>query len=69
MTNSDAPRPFTMRSKSWTPEQRLMAAVLEEAMDVYRHPRAQQRRLTRETEAWFRSDDRSWLRSFASVRH
>jgi hypothetical protein len=50
-----------------TPEQRLMNAVLEDAMDVYRHPRANRRRLVHETEAWFRSDDPSYLFSFARI--
>lgn len=44
-----------------------MAAVLEDAVDVYRHPRANRRRLLRETEAWLRSDDRSCLFSFARI--
>jgi hypothetical protein len=44
-----------------------MAAVLEDAMDVYRHPRANRHRLVRETEAWFRSDDPSDLFSFARI--
>jgi hypothetical protein len=45
-----------------------MAAVLEDAMDVYRHLHAQTRsRLIRETEAWFRSDDRSWPFSFVRI--
>ena len=44
-----------------------MAAVLEDAMDIYRHPTGRRRRLLRRTEAWFRSDDRSWLFSFLRI--
>ncbi len=44
-----------------------MAAVLDDAMEVYRHPRANRRRLLRDTEAWLRSDDRSWLFSFVRI--
>ena len=67
MTNSDVLHPLTAGSKSRTPEQRLMAAVLEDAIDVYRHPARNRRRLVRGTEAWFRSDDRSWLFSFVRI--
>lgn len=44
-----------------------MAAVLEDAMDVFRHPARHRRRQLRETETWLRSDDRSWLFSFVRV--
>ena len=63
MTNTDTLHPLATQ----TLEQRLMAAVLDDAIDVYRHPRANRGRLRRETEAWFRSDDRSWLFSFIRV--
>jgi hypothetical protein len=66
MTNTDVLHPLT-GMKSRTPEHCLMAAVLEDAIDVYRHPRANRRELTRETEAWFRSDDPTWLLSFARI--
>jgi hypothetical protein len=52
-------------------ERRLMVAVLEEAFSVYcknvlaRRPRL--RRLFQEAEAWFESDDRSWVFSFERV--
>jgi hypothetical protein len=47
-----------------------MVAVLEDAVDVYRHVRVVGRRnrnLLRETESWLRSDDRSWVFSFCSI--
>src|SRR6185369_2115138 len=58
MTNTDMLHPLTRRLTAGTPEECLMAAVLEDAMDVYRHPSAKRRHLLRETEEWFRSDDR-----------
>jgi len=67
MTNTDMLHPLTRRLTAGTPEECLMAAVLEDAMDVYRHPSAKRRHLLRETEEWFRSDDRSWLLSFARI--
>ena len=67
MTNSDMLGTLTAGSKSRTPEERLMAAVLEDAVDVYRHPAYSRRRLLRETEEWFRSDDRSWPFSFGRI--
>jgi hypothetical protein len=59
--------PLTMRSKWQMPEQRLMAAVLDDAIDVYRHPARHRRRARREAETWLRSDDQSWLFSFARI--
>jgi hypothetical protein len=67
MTNTDILHPLTSGMKSRTPEQCLLAAVLEDAIDVYRHPRADRRELMRETEAWLGSDDPSWLFSFARI--
>jgi len=66
MTNTDVLHPLT-RLTSRTPAQCLMAAVLQDAIDVYRHPGAKRRHLLRETEAWLRSDDRSWLLSFGHI--
>jgi hypothetical protein len=50
-------------------EYRLMAAVLEDALDICRSARRRPvpRRLLRETEAWFESRDRSWPFSFERV--
>ena len=52
-------------------ERRLMIAVLEDAVDVYRKqagasdPRGEQ--LFREAEAWIEDTDRSWLFSFQNI--
>lgn len=52
-------------------EHRLMIAVLEDAIDVYRKqagardPRAQQ--LFREAEEWIEDHDRTWLFSFENI--
>jgi hypothetical protein len=52
-------------------ERRLMIAVLEDAVDVYRKqvgsrdPRGQQ--LFREAEDWIEDPDRSWLFSFQNI--
>jgi hypothetical protein len=50
-------------------EYRLMAAVLEDAIDICRRARRRPvpRRLLRETEAWFESRDRTWPYSFERV--
>jgi hypothetical protein len=52
-------------------ERRLMVAVLEEAFSVYcKHVLARRpkfRRLFAEAEAWFESDDRSWVFSFERI--
>lgn len=54
-----------------SPERRLMSAVLEDAVHVYRtHAAARSGRqhdLFAEAEAWIESDDRSYLFSFESV--
>src|SRR5438093_17960 len=52
-------------------ERRLMIAVLEDAVDVYRKqagardPRAQQ--LFQDAEEWMEDTDRSWLYSFENI--
>ena len=54
------------------PENRLMLAVLEDAVDVYRtHVQLPGRRsrLLLETEEWLFSDDTSWPLSFVNVCH
>jgi hypothetical protein len=66
MTNPDIFHPLT-RMTSRTPEDCLMASVLQDAIDVYRHPQTKDRYQVRETEAWLRSDDRSWLFSFVRI--
>jgi hypothetical protein len=50
-------------------EYRLMAAVLEDALDVYRRSARTPtgRRTFREIEAWFESRDRSWPFSFERI--
>jgi hypothetical protein len=49
-------------------EERLMATVLEDAIDVYRHPEALgNRSAARETAAWFRSPDRTSPFAFLRV--
>ncbi len=51
------------------PEKRLMLAVLEDALDVYFRYRGHRRnrRLFRETEAWFFSDDTDWPFAYRNV--
>lgn len=51
------------------PEQRLMAAVLDDALSVMRDPALHRghRDLVRETERWFESDDTDWPFSFRNV--
>ena len=55
----------------WTGEQRLMAAILEDAVAVYSKssaPKGSKARQTlRETERWLRSKDRTWTFSFLRV--
>ena len=54
-----------------SPEKRLMLAVLDDALDIYRkHAHAPGRRWRRsvaETESWLFSDDTSWPFSFVNV--
>jgi hypothetical protein len=63
---------FALRERSrWSGEQRLMAAVLEDAITVYSRPdvpkASKARQLLRETERWLRSNDRTWTFSFLRV--
>ncbi len=53
-----------------TPEQRLLSAILEDALTVYRHPRLCGRRnrtLLRDTEAWFASTNPRCAFSFQYI--
>lgn len=58
-------------AEALSPERRLMAAVLEDAVHVYRThaaaASARQRALFEEAEAWIESTDRSWIFSFESI--
>lgn len=58
-------------AEALSPERRLMAAVLEDAVHVYRvhaaAASARQRCLFEEAEAWIESEDRSWIFSFESI--
>jgi len=63
---------FSQRGASrWTGEQRLMAAILEDAITVYSKSSAPKgskaRQILRETERWLRSRDRTWTFSFLRV--
>jgi hypothetical protein len=63
---------FSQRGTSrWTGEQRLMAAILEDAIAVYSKSSAPKgskaRQVLRETERWLRSRDRTWTFSFMRV--
>jgi len=64
------PMQFTSR-KIATPEQRLLLAVLEEAVRTYRrHAAATSRRgraLFANVEAWFSSNETGWLFAFESI--
>jgi len=55
----------------WTGEQRLMAAILEDAVAVYSKSSAPKgskaRQVLRETERWLRSKDQTWTFSFLRV--
>ena len=58
------------RPAAWTGEQRLMAAILEDAVAVCMRKAptsAKARTLDRETWAWIRSDDRRWPFSFLRI--
>jgi len=59
------------RGSSWTGEQRLMAAILEDAVAVCRKlevPKSSKaRHVLRETLRWLRSNDRSWTFSFLRI--
>jgi hypothetical protein len=63
---------FSQRGTSrWTGEQRLMAAILEEAIAGYSKSSApkgsQARQILRDTERWLRSKDQTWTFSFLRV--
>ena len=55
-------------ARATCPERRLMLAVLEDGLDIYRKygrvPGRKRRRLIAETEQWLFSDDTSWPFSF-----
>ena len=61
------------RRTEYDGERRLMIAVLEDAVDIYRKqagaqdPRARQ--LFREAEAWIEDTDPTWLFSFENICH
>ena len=59
------------RSSAWTGEQRLMAAILEDAVAVASKTNApttsKGRQVLRETLRWLRSNDRSWMFSFIRI--
>lgn len=59
------------RSSAWTGEQRLMAAILEDAVAVCGKRNAPKtskaRHVLRETMRWLRSNDRSWMFSFLRI--
>jgi hypothetical protein len=59
------------RRSDLTGERRLMFAVVEDAVDVYRKHAAAgnplHRRLFAEAEAWIESDDRTWLYAFETI--
>lgn len=59
------------RGTAWTGEQRLMAALLEDALTMCSKlalpTTAQRSHLQRETMHWLRSNDRTWVFSFLRV--
>jgi len=59
------------RNAAWTGEQRLMAAILEDAIAVCCKPEAPKtskgRTLLREILRWVRSNDRTWTFSFLRI--
>ena len=59
------------RAAAWTGEQRLMAAILEDAVGICGRPEPRPyekgRTLDRQTWAWVRSDDRTWPFSFLRI--
>ena len=63
---------YVQRRRAWTGEQRLMAAILEDAVDVCTSPattlaNAKRQRLQREAMVWLRSNDRARMFSFLRV--
>lgn len=59
------------RRRDLTGEQRLMFAIIEDAVDVYlKHAaarRPEHRRLFDDAERWIESDERSWLYAFETI--
>jgi hypothetical protein len=59
------------RSSAWTAEQRLMAAILEDAIAICCKPNppatSKGRTVLRETLRWVRSNDRRWIFSFLRI--
>lgn len=58
------------RRSAWTGELRLMAAILQDAVEVvYTRPKTSRkaRQLIRETTRWFRSNDRTHVFSFLRI--
>lgn len=59
------------RRSARTPEQRLMFAILFDAVSVYCRERdpatSKERRILRETQRWITSNDRTWVFSFLRV--
>ena len=59
------------RRASFDGERRLMVAVLEDAVDVYRKQAGardrKRRQLFEDAEAWIESDDKSWIFSFENI--
>jgi hypothetical protein len=59
------------RSSAWTGEQRLIAAILEDAVAVASKPQvpksSKARQVLRETLRWIRSNDRTWMFSFLRI--
>jgi hypothetical protein len=59
------------RRSEYVGERRLMIAVLEDAIDVYRKQAAAKdghgRNLFNETEEWFEAHDHSWLYGFENI--
>lgn len=64
------PTQFHARDQKWSPQQRLLAAVLSQAIDTARLYRWQHgrhaRRVQEELAAWFASNDTSYLFSFTN---
>jgi len=62
---------YVQRRTAWTGAQRLMAALLEDALDVCTKPdtlaNAKRRQLQREAMGWLRSNDRARTFSFLRV--
>jgi hypothetical protein len=59
------------RRSSVDGERRLMVAILEDAVDVYRKQAGardrKRRQLFEDAEAWIESDDRSWVFSYENI--